>query len=100
MSLKVLNSAIKQLEKFLNLFIKKTESNGVLNESQQMPGHQLVTKRLVRLEESLSQTYKYSLHCEILQVFSLLPWLLCTDTLVDEILPILEKRIYCVILYL
>lgn len=91
----VLNSSIKQLSKFLNLFIKKNESNGILNESQQMPGHQLVTKRLIKLEDTLSHTYKYAVHCEILQVFELLPWLLCTEILVDDILPILDKRSSC-----
>ena len=30
----VLNSDIKQLEKFFNLFIKKNDTNGILNESQ------------------------------------------------------------------
>ena len=30
----VLNSAVKQLDKFLNLFIKKSDNNGILNESQ------------------------------------------------------------------
>ena len=91
----VLNTSIKQLDKFLNLFIRRGESTGILTESQQMPGHQLVTKRLIKLEESLSQTYKYSLHCDTLHAFSLLPWLLCTDVLVDELLPILDKRSSC-----
>ena len=57
-----------------------------------MPGHPLVAKRLIKLEESLSQTYKYSLHVEILQAFALLPWVFCTEFLVEEILPILDKR--------
>ena len=57
-----------------------------------MPGYQLVIKRLIKLEESISQTCQYSLHVEILDAFSLLPWLICTEFLIEEILPILEKR--------
>jgi len=57
-----------------------------------MPGHQLVTKRLIKLEETISQSFKYSLHVDILQSFSLLPWVICTEFLVEEILPILDKR--------
>lgn len=57
-----------------------------------MPGHQLVTKRLIKLEEAVSQSYKYSLHVDILQAFSLLPYVLCTEFLVEEVLPILDKR--------
>lgn len=94
--LQVLNTAISQLEKFLGLFIKQKDSGGIIGEAQQMPGCQLVTKRLCKLEEVVSQGYKYALHCKILQAFELLPWLLCTDTLVDEILPILDKRSNCV----
>ena len=61
-----------------------------------MPGCQLVTKRLLRLEESTSTLgYRYGQHCKILESFQLLPYCLCTDTLIDEILPILDKRSMC-----
>jgi hypothetical protein len=62
-----------------------------------MPGYQLVTKRLIKLEESISQTYKYSLHVDLLQAFALLPWVICTEFLVEEILPILDRRTNSVI---
>ncbi len=94
----VINSAVGQLEPFLNLFIHSgggdasNPTNGIISESQQMPGCQLFTKRLLKLEELTSHTHKYALHCKILQAFHLLPFVLCTDTLIDEVLPVLEKR--------
>jgi hypothetical protein len=63
---------------------------------QQMPGSQLFMKRIVKLEQSISESYKYSLHAQILDSFSLLPWAICTDYLVEKILPILDKRIEAV----
>ena len=62
-----------------------------------MPGYQLVLDRLVQLEKSMSETYKYTLHSQVLASFSILPWLICTDLLVDKILPILETRLNAVI---
>jgi hypothetical protein len=91
----VLTATVGQLNKFLSLFIKK-ETNGILTEPQQMPGHQLVLKRLVQLESTMSQSYKYTIHATILDSFVLLPWLVCTETLVDKILPILEQRMNAV----
>ena len=61
-----------------------------------MPSHQIVVKRLINLEDSLSQSYKYAIHAEILQAFSLLPWLISTTDLVEKILPILRIRIQSV----
>jgi hypothetical protein len=83
------------LEKFLSLFVKK-ETNGILNDTQQMPGNQLVLKRLIQLENAISQSYKYTIHATILESFGLLPWLISTDSLVDKILSILEQRINAV----
>ncbi len=57
-----------------------------------MPGCQLFTKRLLKLEDHTSHTHKYALHCKLLAAFHLLPYVLCTDTLVEEILPVLDKR--------
>lgn len=62
-----------------------------------MPGHQLVLKRLIELEKAISLSYKYSCHCLILESFTLLPWLVCTDVLIEKILPILEIRSNAVI---
>jgi len=53
----------------------------------------LVLKRFLNLEEKISQTYKYNLHVEVLESFSILPSLFCTDILVERILPILELRL-------
>lgn len=94
-SSEVVAVAVKHLEGFLSLFVKK-DSNGILNDSQQMPSHQYVLKRIVDLEDSINQTYKYSLQSEILKSFSLLPWLICTNDLIDKILPILRNRIQSV----
>ena len=58
-----------------------------------MPGHQLVIKRLLQLEQNTSATYKYSIHVQILEAFALLPRLICTDLLVDKILPVLDVRL-------
>lgn len=58
-----------------------------------MPGYQLVLKRLTTLENSISQTYKYNLHSTILDSFSLMPWLISTDNLIEKILPVLESRL-------
>ncbi|CAF1034388.1 unnamed protein product, partial [Brachionus calyciflorus] len=91
-SVLVQTAVVKNLDNFLKLFVKQ-DSNGILNESQQMPGYQLVLKKLFELENSISQSYKYSLHVLILECFALLPYLVCTDILVEKILPMLEIRV-------
>lgn len=58
-----------------------------------MPGYQLILKKLFELEESVSQSYKYSLHVLILNSLALMPWLVSTDLLIERILPLLETRI-------
>lgn len=58
-----------------------------------MPGYQLIFKRLFELENSVSQSFKYSLHALILDSLALMPWLVSTDVLVERILPLLESRI-------
>jgi hypothetical protein len=65
-----------------------------------MPGYQLVLKRLIQLESSLSQSYKYTMHAQVIDCFGLLPWLLSTENLIEKILPILEKRMQAVIVFI
>ena len=60
---------------------------------QQMPGHQLMLKRIIQLEQSTSQTYKYSTHIQILDSFAIMPRLFCTDILVEKVLPVLDTRL-------
>ncbi len=65
----------------------------MLSENEQMLEHHLVLRRLLQCEQTLSQSYRYSTHVQVLNAFALLPWLVCTETLVDKILPVLESRI-------
>jgi hypothetical protein len=58
-----------------------------------MPGYQLMLKRIIQLEQSTSQTYKYSIHVQILEAFALMPKLFSTDLLVEKVLPILDTRL-------
>ena len=58
-----------------------------------MPGYQLVLKRLIQLESTISQSYKYTIHALILEAFGQLPWLISTENLVEKVLPILEQRL-------
>ena len=88
----VLSAAIDHLEAFLTLFARPDEP-GILSDGEQMAGGQLVLKRLLKLEEATSLTCKYSLHCQLLRAFRLLPWLLATDALVDHVLPVLDRRV-------
>lgn len=79
------------LKEFLNLYIKST-SNGVLNDNSFVYSDEILNK-ILKFEEDLSKTYKYNIHENILLSFEQLPWLICTDELVDRVLPVLDSRL-------
>ena len=56
----------------------------------------MVLKRLLQSEQTLSQSCKYSVHEQLLNSFSLLPWLICSELLIERVLPVLESRLNAV----